>query len=144
MRLVFTRSKDMAELWPWQTEAQWIKTGIILCTWKRQWGASDARTLEGDKGGTSIPSFLDRRCLCQWGNFFYAKHIELPCPVQNFSFQQACRKRNQVLNLFQQTSDLHLTLICSLLLTIFQCHITSCSCSFSLTPKTVAEWERRI
>lgn len=92
----------------------------------------------------AFPSFLDRRCLCQWGNFLYAKRIELPCPVQNFSFQQACRKRNQVLNLFQQTSDLHLMLICSLLLTIFQWHITSCSCPFSLTQKTVAEWEWRI
>lgn len=50
----FSRSRDMAELWPWQAEAEWLGPGIILCAWKRQRGASDARALEGDKGGTGI------------------------------------------------------------------------------------------
>lgn len=59
-----------------------------LCL-ERQQGASDARTLEGDKGGIGISIiFTQKTTVPMRQPLVFAKRIELLTSVQNFSFQQ--------------------------------------------------------
>lgn len=89
----------------------------------------------------AIPSFLDSRGLCQWGNFLY-----LPS-VLNYSIQCRISASSSMDEWKPVLTVPWLASYVDLLLAAYNfpvAHQILCLLLFSLTQKSVAEWERRI
>lgn len=93
----------------------------------------------------AFPSFLDRRGLCQWGNF-----LHLPSVLDYFVQCRISASCKPVQMETEYWTCFNSPLTCILCWSVpccayhFHWYIKSYVCYFSLTQKSVAEWERRI